>query len=188
MPTPLDNLRQGILNKDWELVDAAYIALTGISILAELEEVIKPVRKSRTPKARSKPAKATKPKKATKPRTSRKKPPEAIVEPQRDQNDFSMPVGVPQRNNEDKIQAKLEQVSLRKKNVFIDDRLDFNTERRMSKQPKTSRTGPSRPPIKVLNMTCTRCAKPNQVMENEIIEDVSYICRDCLKGIYSHRR
>ena len=190
MPTPLDNLRRGILEKDWGLVDAAHIALTGVSILEELEEapVQKPARKPRTPKATSKPAKATKPKKATKPRASRKKPSTAAVEPQRDPNDFSMPVNLSQRTTEEKVQAKLEQVSLRKKNAFIDDRLDFNTERRMSKQPKTARSGPSRPAIRVLTINCTRCSRPNQVMENEIIEDVSYICRDCLKGIYSHRR
>lgn len=194
MPTPLDNIREGLETGNWTLINDGYLALTGINILGEIEEPKKAIRKKAAPKKTvakktpKRPAKATKPKQAAKPRATRKKAPTVVVEPQRDPNDFSMPLGIPQRGESEKVQAKLEQVSLRKKNGFIDDRIDFNTERKMSKQPKTSRTGPARPPIRSLVINCTRCSRPQQVMENELIEEVAYICRDCLKGIYHNRR
>lgn len=193
MPTPLDSIREGLEKKNWELVNFGYLSLTGTDVLgeqdnSELFQVAeeKPTRQSRK-KPPTRPAKAAKPKKATKPRTPRKKPPTVIVEPQRDPNDFSMPVGQPQKNDSEKVQAKLEQVSLSNKKAWSDDKLDFNTERRMSKQPKGVRTTPSRPAIKMITINCTRCSRPNQVMENELLGDVSYICRGCLKGIYQGR-
>lgn len=174
MPSPLDNIKQGILKNNMSLVKKGYTALTGEKI-SVLEEPAKPPRRTRTVKNESRPKTSTK-------RTIAKKPvkeTKTVSDPYDTENFRTAERELPEGTSG--VQAKLEDVRLgRKKNKFTDNLREFKEERQLSKAPK-SKSATKRPPVRYINTVCGTCRATDKVLETEIIPEATYYCRECLK-------
>ena len=174
MPTPLDNIKKGIVTQNWELVDKGYKALTGESALS------KPTKqtKKRTSVKKTSP----KPKKISKPI------------PEIEEIELSMEDGVEIVKNDNTIidlseekqrrQAMLETVRLTKKNKFVDSGTDCLEDKEFDKKI-IARRSERRPPQEKLILTCDDCGRTYRVPAGQVYSVGSYICPMCMKRKYT---
>lgn len=181
MPTPLDKIKEGILNNDISLVNDGYYEMTGISLLSSKEPI---ATKRRKPKIE----KDEKP--ARKPRVAKSTAP-VSVKKNKEVEDFRMP----QASYEDMIKstdievmpAKLEDVIIsRKTNKFVDNKSDFAEEKKISKAPRGA-INSKRPPVKNIKVRCGECNDSCVILETEYNPEITFLCRRCLKNKYYGR-
>jgi hypothetical protein len=179
MPTPLDKIKEGILNNDISLINEGYSEMTGENLL-ETKSQRKP-RKPKPPKTvlireddTNKPT---------------KKSPKLIPTPSAE--DFRMPqVSYEEMMASGEVEfmpAKLEDVRISKKaNKFKDNSADFADEKKISKAPRGA-VSSKRPPVKNIKVKCGSCGSICVVLETEYNPETTFVCRGCLKNKYYGR-
>jgi hypothetical protein len=177
MPTPLDNIKKGILTQNWTLVDKGYKGLTGESALP----VSTPVRKPKTKKVQPK----SKPEKKVKQQVETNVV--EVIEPNSEIElvDYSGEI-IDLGETKQRRQASLETVRIAKKNKFVDKGTDCLDDRDFDKKIIAKRTE-RRPPQGKLIITCDECGRTYKVPEGQIYSVGSYVCPPCMKRKYTGR-
>lgn len=193
MPSPLELIKNGILNNDLKLIAEGYKGLTGQDVVPTDEQ---------PPKKRGRPKKGA----LVLPGS---KEFDEEIEVQRSKNEFEAPargntqrvVSQPARNkrksrweeieeetNDDgKSLAKREPINPKKikgvGNLFVDDlTLDTQDRNKWKKAYPKNPVNNSRPSEKMIKIKCSRCKDVYELFRSEIVND-PFICNDCTTSV-----
>jgi hypothetical protein len=170
--TPLDLLKQGISTRSWEAIDAAYVMLTGESILGILKAKVSPEPQSKPKRGR--------PKKAKVEPVEVEVAPEAAPAPANNNGVHIInPTGVKNFGRSTAVSKD------KRENKFVDDKSVAPNEIDLKPCPRKT---PRRPPIPMVSVRCSECGKKEEVdpilAKRRLTTKYSakYKCNDCIVG------
>ena len=155
MPTPLDNIKKGIISNDMSMVMRGYKALTGEDLSAK-------VLKEKPKKAPTKPRKPA--------RAVKVKEPETELELE----DLEEAPAMSRK-------ANLQSVRLSKQNKFKDNRKDAAEDRKIDKLIGHGKRS-KRPAPKEVTVNCDECGQECRFLETELVPGSSATCNKCLRS------
>jgi hypothetical protein len=149
--TPLDLLKQGIVQREWEAIDAGYVMLTGQPIPAQSNDV-KPLLQKMN--------------ETVKPKAKRGRPRKVKVEEPHVNNEISMQMGVPSdcvapaTNGKHQVPSRRQAITERRHtNKWKDDGSEAADEIVKDRQVPAAILNNRRPDMPWIKIRCTECGK-----------------------------